>query len=366
MAAVNLPGIPYTVRIEPGLLPRMGTELRQLSKAKKTVVVTDTHLATLHLPALVESLKHAGFEPIIAVLQPGEQHKTLQDLLPIFDTILGAKIERSTPLLALGGGIVGDMAGFTAAAVLRGIPFVQIPTTLLAMVDASVGGKTGVNHTAGKNLIGAFHHPIAVYADPTLLTTLPENEFTGGLAECIKHEIIRDADGFAALETNLPKILSRDIAILTELVAHNVRIKAAVVEADPLEHGQRAHLNFGHTFAHAIEKVTDHAIPHGQAVALGMVAAACLSRSLNMLDDRSEARIVNLIARAGLPVNGLKIDPSKVVAAMAFDKKVSASKIRFILPERIGHVVIRDDVPEPLALAAVQRITLDAVATLAP
>jgi 3-dehydroquinate synthase len=353
---VNLPEISYVVRIEPGLLIKAGAELRHLSRSSKAIIVTDQTVGSIHLPTLTQSLHGASFEPIIAVLPPGEQNKSLKCLLPIFDTILSARIERSTPLLALGGGIVGDMAGFTAATVLRGIPFVQIPTTLLSMVDASVGGKTGVNHAVGKNLIGAFHHPIAVLADPSLLSTLPRWEFIGGLAECIKHEIIRDADGFTSLEQNLDEILNLNLAALTELVAHNVGIKARVVEADPMENGKRAHLNFGHTFAHAIERASDHAIPHGEAVALGMVAATNLATDLQMLDANSKDRIVRLIQRAGLPISGLTIDPAEIVDAMAFDKKVKSSRVRFILPDRIGHVVCREDVPPEIVTAAVRSI----------
>jgi 3-dehydroquinate synthase len=354
---VNLPDRYYCVRIEPGLLARAGEELARLSRSRKAVVVTDSNVGPMHLPAMTRSLANAGIEPIVATIPAGEHHKTLADLLPIFDTILSARIERSTPLLALGGGIVGDMGGFVAASVLRGIPFVQVPTTLLAMVDASVGGKTGVNHAMGKNLIGAFHQPIAVLADPALLATLPRPELIGGLAECIKHEVIRDAEGFTALEENLDAILALDLPALTELVAHNVRIKAKVVEADPFERGERAHLNFGHTFAHAIERVTDHAISHGNAVGLGMVAAATLAVDLKMLDAASCDRIIQLIARAGLPTGGLSADVTELIAAMAFDKKVAAAKLRFILPDRIGNVVIRDDVPDELVVAAVKRIT---------
>jgi 3-dehydroquinate synthase len=353
---VNLPEMSYTVRIEPGLLSRVGTELRHLSAATKAIVVTDTIVGPLHLRALARSLNAAGIEPIVTMLPPGEEHKTLSSLLPSFDTILSARIERSTPLLALGGGIVGDMAGFIAAIVLRGIPLVQIPTTLLAMVDSSVGGKTGVNHAVGKNLIGAFHHPIAVLADPDLLKTLPTSEYIGGLAECIKHEIIRDADGFAAFETNIDRILELDPETVTELIAHNVRIKARVVEADPLENGQRAHLNFGHTFAHAIERVSNHAYSHGHAVALGMVAAANLANNLKMLDDASTARITKLIARAGLPTGGARLNPENIVTAMSFDKKVKSSRIRFILPDRIGNVVIRDDIAPQDVLTAVRTV----------
>jgi 3-dehydroquinate synthase len=353
---VNLPDISYTVRIEPGAVSRAGAELRHFSSAAKAVVVTDATVGPLHLATLTESLTAAGIEPIVVVLSPGEQHKTLDALLPVFDTILSARIERTTPLLALGGGIVGDMAGFVAAATLRGIPLVQIPTTLLAMVDSSVGGKTGVNHAVGKNLIGAFHHPILVLADPELLKTLPRSELIGGLAECIKHDIIRDGDGFTWLENNLEKILGLEIQTLTELVAHNVAIKARVVAADPLEHGERAHLNFGHTFAHAIEHASNHGYTHGQAVALGMVAATNLAVDLQMLDPDAARRIIRLITRADLPVGNTNLDPTAVVAAMSFDKKVKSSRIRFILPERIGHVVIRDDIPLPNVLKAVKKI----------
>jgi 3-dehydroquinate synthase len=353
---VNLPEISYTVRIEPGLLARAGAELRHLNPSGKAAVVTDTYVAPLHLSLLTDSLKSAGIEPVVAILQPGETHKTLGDLLPVFDTLLAARIERSTPLLALGGGIVGDMAGFVAAAVLRGIPLVQIPTTLLAMVDSSVGGKTGVNHAVGKNLIGAFHHPILVLADPHVLRTLPKSELVGGLAECIKHDIIRDADGFAWLENNLDRILNLDLQTLTELVAHNVAIKARVVEADPFEHGERAHLNFGHTFAHAIEHASHHSYPHGQAVALGMVAAANLAADLKLLDPAAADRMIALIQRAGLPVGDAPLDPTAIVTAMSFDKKVKSSRIRFILPTKIGNVIIRDDVPTENVLKAVKTI----------
>jgi 3-dehydroquinate synthase len=301
-------------------------------------------------------LKSAGIDTIIATLPPGEDHKSLADLLPIYDQILSARIERSTPVLALGGGVVGDMAGFVAATVLRGVPFVQIPTTLLAMVDASVGGKTGVNSPAGKNLIGAFHQPIGVLIDPAVLATLPKEELRGGLAECIKHEVIRDTDGFAKLETNINKALSLDMDYLTDLIAHNVAIKAKVVEADPHEHGERAHLNFGHTFGHAIETVSHHSYSHGQCVALGMTAASFAAEKLKLLSEADRKRIVALIDQAGLPTRGLKLPTKDVVAAMSFDKKVAAGRIRFVLPHGIGKAVIRDDLPADLVAAAVESL----------
>jgi 3-dehydroquinate synthase len=330
--------------------------LRALSKSSKAAIVTDSHLAAAHLPALRDSLERAGFEPIIATLASGEDHKTLIDMLPVYDALLNARVERATPVLALGGGVVGDMAGFIAATVLRGVPFVQIPTSLLAMVDASVGGKTGVNHAVGKNLIGAFHQPIAVLIDPEVLKTLPERELRGGLAECIKHDLIRDADGFAELEHHIDRALALDIDYLAGLIAHNVAIKARVVEADPFERGERAHLNFGHTFGHAIETVSHYAYSHGECVALGMAAASFAAMKLGLIDDVARQRIHNVIQKARLPISGLTLSVSEVVEAMHFDKKVKSGRVRFILPDRIGHVVIRDDVPESVVREAVQSL----------
>jgi 3-dehydroquinate synthase len=354
--SLQLPDSSYLVTVEPGLISRCGEKLAALNHATKAAIVTDEHAGSHHLARLVDSLRKSGIEPIVAILTPGEDHKTLQALLPVFDQFLHAKIERTTPVIAFGGGLVGDMAGFVAATILRGVPFVQIPTTLLAMVDASIGGKTGVNSSMGKNLIGAFHQPIAVFADPEVLRTLPKREFVSGLAECIKHEIIRDAEGFAALEKNIDAILRLEMNLLTEFIAHNVQIKAKVVEADPREHGERAHLNFGHTFGHAIEKVSKFSYTHGESIALGMVAATNLAVELKMLDAGSKDRIVSLIGAAGLPVSRMKLATKDVYEAMTFDKKVKSARIRLILPDRIGHVVIRDDVPQDAALKAIESL----------
>ena len=312
----------------------------------------------MHLPALERSLRAVGIEPVVATLPPGEANKSLTALLPVYDQFLRARIERTTPVLALGGGIVCDMAGFVAATLLRGVPYVPVPTTLLAMVDASVGGKTGVNHGVGKNLIGAFHQPSVVLADPAVLRTLPPAELSSGLAECIKHDVIRDAAGFGLLEDQIDAVLRADVEALTELVAHNVRIKAAVVVADPFEHGERADLNFGHTFGHAIERASGYAVPHGRAVAIGMVAACGLAVDLGMMAHAACDRVSRLIARAGLPTGGLPLDPAAIMAAMGFDKKVAGGKVVLVLPDRIGHVVTRDDVPpDQVAAPAVRRVT---------
>jgi 3-dehydroquinate synthase len=357
IVAVNIPGTqPYEITVAPGLLRTAGELLRNLSKSNKAAIVTDAHLAGTHLATLSDSLEKAGFQPIVATLPSGEDHKTLTDLLPVYDTLLGARVERTTPVLALGGGVVGDMTGFVAATILRGVPFVQIPTTLLAMVDASVGGKTGVNHAVGKNLIGAFHQPIAVLIDPEVLKTLAPRELRGGLAECIKHDIIRDAGGFAELEHHIDRALALDIDYLAALIAHNVAIKARVVEADPFERGERAHLNFGHTFGHAIETISHYDYSHGECVALGMTAAAHAAVKLNLIDPAAQQRIVTVIQKANLPTSGLKLNVSEVIEAMHFDKKVRSGRLRFILPDQIGHVIIRDDVPEPIVREAVESL----------
>jgi 3-dehydroquinate synthase len=230
------------------------------------------------------------------------------------------------------------------------------------MVDASVGGKTGVNHSVGKNLIGAFHQPVLVLIDTATLATLPARELRGGLAECIKHDVIRDAEGFARLEQNIERAIALDLEYLTELVAHNVAIKARVVEADPFEKGERAHLNFGHTFGHAIESVSKYHYSHGECVALGMVAASRMAVGLGILDQVACGRIIGLIARAGLPtgIPGGEAPPlqtDEILQAMQFDKKVKAGKLRFVLPDRLGHVLIRDDVPAERVQGAVESLT---------
>jgi 3-dehydroquinate synthase len=354
---VALADKPYDVRVQPGLLAGIGEHLAGLTPSRRAMLLSDSNVSGRFGMALRESLAKPGITiDAECVIPAGEEHKTFEQIGRAYDVFLRAKIERDTTVIALGGGVIGDMAGFVAATVLRGVPFVQVPTTLLAMVDASVGGKTGVNHPVGKNLIGAFHQPVAVFADPETLKTLPPRELRGGLAECIKHDVIRDAQGFERLERDIGRALALDVDFLADLVAHNVAIKARVVEADPFERGERAHLNFGHTFGHAIETVSRYEYSHGESVALGMAAASHLAVELKMLDESSKRRILNVIEKAGLPASGLALDPGAVVDAMAFDKKVKSGKLRFVLPDRIGHVVIRDDVPVDLVRRAVEAI----------
>lgn len=350
---VNLAGSKYDVLIDPALLARAGTELRRLTDSAKIGIITDSHVGEIHLQALEDSLRASGFETISATLPAGERHKNLPMLLPVYDQMLSARIERKTPIIALGGGVVGDMAGFLAATILRGVPFIQMPTTLLAMVDASIGGKTGVDHPVGKNLIGAFHQPIAVLIDPKTLATLPSTEMQSGLAECIKHDLIRDGQAFEQLEPKIDRALKMDLETLADLIAHNVAIKARVVEADPFEKGERAHLNFGHTFGHAIESVSNYSYSHGQSIALGMCAAAFVSQKLGFIGENDRGRILSTIRKAALPTAGLKLDADKVYEAMAFDKKVKNGRIRLVLLEKIGKAIVKDDAGEAVIREAI-------------
>jgi 3-dehydroquinate synthase len=280
------------------------------------------------------------------VIPDGEAHKDWPTLNTVFDALLRERCDRKTAIVALGGGVVGDLAGFAAATYQRGVPFVQVPTTLLAQVDSSVGGKTAINHPLGKNMIGAFHQPLAVLADMDTLATLPPDELRAGLAEVIKHGAIRDAAFFEWLEANLDALLGLDRNALAYAVKRSVEIKAAVVALDERETGPRALLNFGHTFGHAIEAGLGFgAWLHGQAVAAGMVMAADLSARLGSIDRSVADRLRRLVARAGLPVVGPALGPERYLDLMAVDKKAEAGQIRFILLDRLGAARIVERVP---------------------
>lgn len=345
--APSAPSSPCAIHVAPGLISHVGALLRQQSRSAKVLVVTDSTVGPLHLEPLVGSLRSAGFMPVTHTLPAGERHKHLLTLMPAYETFLSAEIDRQTPLVALGGGVTGDMAGLLAATLLRGLPFVQVPTTLMAMVDSAIGGKTAVNQPGdggGKNLIGAFHQPMLVLSDPRLLLTLPEAELSNGLAECIKHDAIRDAGHLAQMPGLIPRVLAKDVEALTHLAHHNAAIKARVVTEDPHEKGVRAHLNFGHTFAHAIELVTHHGVAHGAAVALGMTAAAHLSADLGLLSGEERDRLVETIRLAKLPTSGLTAPHEALLAAMRKDKKVEHGALRFVVLSGLGKAVIRSDV----------------------
>jgi 3-dehydroquinate synthase len=344
----------YPIHIGPGLLRRADLVVAAL-REPRAAIVTDTTVAALHLEPLAAALTAAGVACVRVVVPDGEDHKDWRTLNAVFDALLEHRCGRRTTIIALGGGVVGDLAGFAAATYQRGVPFVQVPTTLLAQVDSSVGGKTAINHPRGKNMIGAIHQPRVVLADTDTLATLPDRELRAGLAEVIKHGAIRDAGLFAWLEANVERLLARDSEALTHVVKCSVEIKAEVVAADEREAGERALLNFGHTFGHAIEAGVGYGTwLHGEAVGAGMAMAADLSARVGLLDGASVARLRAVLERAGLPVAGPRLGSDRYVELMAVDKKAAAGHTPFILLERLGAAVIRADVP-PAAV----RATLD-------
>jgi len=308
-------------------------------------VITDETVAPLYLAAVRRALGHAKVTEIL--VKPGEETKSWQTLNRIFDEMLKARCGRDTLVVALGGGVVGDLAGFAAAVYQRGVPFIQVPTTLLAQVDSSVGGKTAINHPLGKNMIGAFHQPRAVVADVATLATLPDRELRAGLAEVIKHGLALDAGFVDWLEWNIEKLITRDPEALAYAVRRSCELKALIVAEDERESGARALLNFGHTFGHAIEAGAGYgAWLHGEAVAAGMVMAAELSRRQGMIGEADVERVRALVARGGLPVAGPKLGADRMLELMALDKKAAQGKLRFILLESIGKAVMRGGVDE--------------------
>lgn len=316
---------------------------------KKAAVVTNTTVAPLYLDSLRTALQSHGVDIIPVILPDGEQYKNSETLGLIYDALLSHRCERNTPLIALGGGVIGDMTGYAAATYLRGVPFIQIPTTLLSQVDSSVGGKTGINHPLGKNMIGAFYQPKIVLADISTLNTLSDQELRAGIAEVIKYGLIRDLPFFEWLEQNMEKLLARDADALQYAITRSCQNKAEVVAADERENGERALLNLGHTFGHAIETGMGYgAWLHGEAVAAGTIMAADLSCRLGWLNDKDVARIRKLFERACLPVVAPALGVEKYTQLMGLDKKVVGGKIRFVLLKEIGNAVVSENVEPEL------------------
>jgi 3-dehydroquinate synthase len=335
---VNLGERSYPIYVGEDLLGQTGEILRRVGLGKKVGVVTDAKVGELYLKPVEESLRREGFSVTVVSLPEGEEHKNLEAVSAIYDRLIGERFERGSFLLALGGGVVGDTTGFAAATFLRGISYVQVPTTLLAQVDSSVGGKTGVNHKEGKNLIGAFHQPRLVLIDVAALGSLPRRECAAGLAEVIKYGIIADPRLFSFLEAEMENLLALQTAALTEVVAASCAIKAKVVEKDERESEYRAVLNFGHTVGHALESATGYELYlHGEAVAIGMIQAAAISVRQGLCDQDSFERIRRLIARAGLPTEiAARVEPEELIQCMEVDKKSEGGKIKFVLCEGIG------------------------------
>jgi 3-dehydroquinate synthase len=349
---VELDARGYDILIGPRLIARAGREIRPLMRGRQAVIVTDEIVARHQLAALQASLSDADIAHHSVVLPPGESTKDLAHFGQLVDDILASGIERGTMLVALGGGVVGDIAGFAAATLLRGIDFVQIPTTLLAQVDSSVGGKTAINTAAGKNLLGAFYQPRLVLADTATLATLPGRELRAGYAEIVKYGLIRDAGFFDWLEANRDAVCDLEPAALTHAITMSCRMKAAIVAADEREAGDRELLNFGHTFGHALEAETGFGdrLLHGEAVALGMVLAFDFAVRLGIGSGQDAHRVRRHLAAGGLPTELAAIglsgrDADGLLAHMGKDKKVRDGRIALILPRRIGDAYVTRDVP---------------------
>jgi 3-dehydroquinate synthase len=341
---VNSPEGSYNIVIEPGLLASLHNRRHEFRLRGKVVVVTNPTLQALYAPALEEVLPSFSF----ALMLDGERYKTLNTVETLYGDFIAAGLDRSSTVLAFGGGVVGDTAGFAAATYMRGIRFVQMPTSLLAMVDSSVGGKVGVDLPQGKNLVGAFKQPDVVLIDPTLLKTLSHRQWQCGMAEVIKHGLIMDE---ALLDARLYQPERS-----AEMIERAVRVKVEVVQRDPYERGERAHLNLGHTFAHAVEQVTHYRWLHGEAVSVGLVAAAKLSHALGYCDGAVVALVEKILSSIGLPTQMEGLDPEALYAAMSTDKKWVGGKSRFILLEGVGKPLIVEDVPKREVIRVIQEL----------
>jgi len=340
---VELGSRTYPIEISNGLLETIGERVASLGFSGKVALVTNPTVYDFYGDRVVKSLSAAGLEAVVIKVPDGEEYKNLQEVSAVYDAMVDNRMERNSPVIALGGGVIGDMAGFVAATYLRGVPFIQVPTTLLAQVDSSVGGKTGVNHPRGKNLIGAFYQPRAVFIDPWTLHTLEPRDLRTGLAEVVKYGVIWDADFFAFLEANAESLLQPGSDELTRAIERSCEIKAEVVSNDETEQGRRAILNFGHTFGHAIEALSGYGTwTHGEAVAMGMVLAAEFSSLLGLCKARDEDRIKGLLRALSLPVERPDIDSDAYIGSMRLDKKVVGGHLRFVLVTEIGSVVIKE------------------------
>ena len=345
---VRYPGGEYEIRIGDGLLNHLGDLLK--GKASSHIaIVTNTVVGPLYSAVAEESLRVAGFDPFTCVIPDGERHKVLATVESLYEKFLTGGLNRAGTVVSLGGGVTGDIAGFAAATFMRGVKFVQVPTSLLGMIDASVGGKTGVDLRQGKNLVGSFKQPSLVLIDPSVLSTLPNKEARNGAAEAIKHGVIADPDLFATLENG-------SVPFTPKLIARILKVKVRIVEQDPYERGQRETLNLGHTVGHAIEQVSKFAVPHGRAVAIGLVAAAQIAVRLELADHDLVERIETALSTWKLPIKRPPFFTDEIMAAMVHDKKRKNGRVRFVLPRRIGAVEVVDNVPQELIRSVLQQM----------
>ncbi|QDT93200.1 3-dehydroquinate synthase [Gimesia algae] len=319
--------------------------------SKTAFIVTDRNLSTLHTPAIEKSLKSNDWKFETAIIEPGEKSKSLDVISSLYDRLVAMKADRQTVLIAVGGGVTGDAAGFVASTYVRGLPFVQVPTSLLAHVDSSVGGKVGVNHPQAKNLIGAFYQPLGVFIDTSTLETLPVRDYRSGLAEVVKYGVILDSRFFHYLEQNIEALNQRDPDVLRQVIARSCELKAEVVEQDEHERsGLRAILNYGHTFAHAFEALCGYGeLMHGEAVSIGMIYASYLAEKLDLISHQETERQIRLLEALGLPVllpKGTRLDTDQIIDRMKLDKKTVGGKLRFVLPTCLGRVEVFKEIPE--------------------
>ena len=353
---VELGAVSYDIFLGEELYPELTAFVKGQPFSHKALIVSDENVGKLYGERTLEALRAAGLKPELCLVPAGESSKSLAVADEIFTRAIELGLDRRSPVFALGGGVVGDLAGFIAATYMRGVPFVQLPTSLLAQVDSSVGGKVAVNHRLGKNLIGAFYQPAAVFADLASFATLPEREIRTGLGEIVKYGIIYDADFFSWLEEHAAEALCLSPAAALFMVERSCEIKATVVSKDEKEGGLRRILNYGHTIAHAIEKETHYArYNHGEAVAIGSLGAAYISEALGMIDDAAVRRLNNLTERLGLPLRAQGCTVDGLYAAIFHDKKTVDGKVNWVLMEAVGKVCVRSDVPEDVVRAAMAR-----------
>jgi 3-dehydroquinate synthase len=353
---VQLAARSYTIEIGTGNLAVLGQRVADWCHASHAVIVTDEHVETPHAQQAAESLSAASLTVDLLVVEPGEQTKCVEAAAGLWDKLLEFGTDRKSVIVAVGGGVIGDLAGFVAATFARGLAFVQVPTTLLAQVDSSVGGKVGINLAGGKNMVGAFWQPAGVLIDTAVLATLNEREYRAGLAEVVKYGVILDPEFFAYLEGRATEVARRDSEVLEHVITRCCQLKAGVVERDEREEsGLRAVLNYGHTFCHALENVTGYGrLLHGEAVSIGMLCASRLAERLGRVDRAFTQRQEKLLSTFGLPVEFPDVDHDALLAAMAHDKKVEHGRLRFVLPTRMGHVELVGDVAESAVRAALK------------
>lgn len=337
----------YPVLIGSDLIAGSGPLFEDHGVKGRILVVTNPTVATWYLEPLLNSLRSSGYQAEATLIPDGEEYKSLEQANGLYDTLVEGKYDRKSVLVALGGGVIGDLTGFVAATYMRGVRFIQVPTTVLAQVDSGIGGKTAVNHPKGKNLIGAFYQPELVLSDVTTFRTLPEREFNAGLVEVVKHGLILESEYFEMLQRQLPAIRERDPEVMAKVVAGSCRIKARVVQEDETENGLRAILNLGHTIGHALESITEYQYyKHGEAVAVGILAALKIARRNGLLEEAGlEQRLLALFKALGLPTDIPGLSTEKLCSLLYLDKKAEYGKIRWVLPQSLGRVLITTDIP---------------------